>query len=240
MGWGIIGGEDVEFRSGDATVRGHLGRPAAPGRFPAVISLHGRNGPSAGTNRAAERYGDEGFVGLVIDYFSRTNDPPDAEVMRYVADAAAFLRQQEYVDGDRIAVAGYCRGGGLAYLALAHHPWLRGGVIFHGGLFVEQLSESRPEHPFDAVDRIQVPLIILHGAADPAVKPEQVFRVAQRLEEGGKTFALKMYSATRHAFTLPDGGDYNPVAAGDAWGEAIRFLDRYVRAPSAVPVAAPA
>jgi carboxymethylenebutenolidase len=238
MGWGILGGEDVECRSGGVTVRGHLGRPAAPGRFPAVISLHGRSGPSAGTNRAAERYGDAGYVGLAIDYFSRTNDPPDAEVMGYVADAAAFLRGQAYVDGDRIAICGYCGGGGRAYLALAHHPWLRAGVIFHGGLFLDKLTEQRPEHPFDVVDRIQVPLILLHGAADPAVKPEQVFRVVQRLEECGKTFEFKMYSGTRHMFVLPNGTDFNPAASGDAWDESIRFLDRHLRAATPAEVAA--
>jgi carboxymethylenebutenolidase len=238
MGWGILDGEDVEFRSGGATVQAHLGRPAAPGRYPAVISLHGRNGPSPGTRRAAERYGDEGYVGLALNYFSVSDDPADAEVMQYVADAAAFLRTQEYVDGDRIAVCGYCRGGGLAYTALAHHPWLRAGVIFHGGLFVPEINAKRPEHPFDLVDRIQVPLLILHGAADPAVTRDLIFRLVDRLETGGKQYTLKLYNGTRHAFTLPDGGDYNPAAAGDAWAEQIRFLDTHlgIARPAAVGV----
>ena len=45
-----------------------------------------------------------------------------------------------------------------------------------------------------------------------------------------KPFALKVYSGTGHAFTAPDGGAYNPQAASDAWEEAIRFLDRHLRA----------
>jgi len=45
----------------------------------------------------------------------------------------------------------------------------------------------------------------------------------------GKTFELTVYSGTGHAFTLPDGGAYNPVAAANAWDQSIAFLDRYLR-----------
>ena len=226
MGWGILGGEDVEFRSGETTIQAHLGRPAAPGRYPAVIMLHGINGPSPGTRRAAERLGDEGYDGLLINWQSREKDPPDSELMQYIADAAAFLRRQEYVDGDRIAVAGYCRGGGLVYLALEHHPWLRAGIAFHGFPFYRELDAKKPQHPYDLAERIQAPVLILHGAADDRAPAEDVYRMAQRLEALGKTFMLKMYSGTGHAFTTPDAGAYNPVAASDAWEEAIKFLHR--------------
>jgi carboxymethylenebutenolidase len=230
VGWGILGGEDVGFRSGDVTIQAHVGRPAMPGRFPAVIMLHGINGPSAGTRRAAERFGDEGYVGLLVNWQSREKDPPDSELMRYVADAATFLRGQEYVDGERIAVAGYCRGGGLVYLALEHHPWLRAGISFHGFPLYRELDANKPRHPYELAERIQAPVIILHGAADDRAPAEDIYRMAQRLEALGKTFAVKVYSGTGHAFTTPDGNHYNPVAAADSWQEAIGFLNRYVRA----------
>src|SRR4051794_3873535 len=48
MSWGILGGEDVTLRCGDATLQAVLGRPAAPGRYPAVIVFHGTSGLGAG------------------------------------------------------------------------------------------------------------------------------------------------------------------------------------------------
>jgi dienelactone hydrolase len=72
-----------------------------------VITLHGINGPSAGTLRWAERLGDEGYVGLALNWMTVEKDPSDAALMDYVAAAGEFLRCQEYCDGDRIAVAGY-------------------------------------------------------------------------------------------------------------------------------------
>jgi carboxymethylenebutenolidase len=229
MGWGILGGEEAAIRSGAVTLEAHIGRPARAGRFPAVIMLHGINGPAPGTRRAAERFGDEGYVGCLLNWQTVDKDPADSELMRYVADAAEYLRGQEYVDGDRLAVAGYCRGGGLVYLALEHHPWLKAGISYHGFPVYRQLDDKKPQHPYDLADRIQAPLLILHGAADDRSLAADVYRMAERLEELGKAFQLKVYSGTGHAFTTPDGGAYNPVAAADAWQETIAFLDRYLR-----------
>jgi carboxymethylenebutenolidase len=192
--------------------------------------LHGINGPGPGNRRAAERFGDEGYVGMLVNWQSRDKDPPDSELMQYVQDAAVFLREQDYVDADRIGIAGYCRGGGLMFLALEHHPWLRAGLSFHGYAFYQELSDKKPRHPYDLADRIQAPLIMLHGAADDRSPIANMYRLAQRLEELGKEFKLTVYSGTGHAFTLPDGGAYNPAAAADSWERAINFLDQHLRA----------
>lgn len=224
MGWGVLEGEEVSFRSGDVTVNGYVGRPAQPGRFPGVIILHGIGGPGPGTRRLAERLGDEGYVGLLMNWQSRDQDPPDDELMRYVADAASFLRGLDYVDGGRIGVVGFCRGGGLVLLSLAHHPWLKAGVSFHGFPFYRELDARKPQHPYELAERIQSPVLMLHGGRDERSPVENVYRMGQRLEELGKTYALKVYSGAGHVFTLPDGRDYQPMAAADAWKEATTFL----------------
>lgn len=229
MGWGILHTEDVTIHSGDATLTAHLGRPARPGRFPGVVVLHGSSGLGDGMRRAAARYGDAGYVGLMLGWQSYEEDPTDPELVRYVDDAAAYLRGRDDVDPARLAVAGYCRGGTIVYLALGEFPWLRCGVAFHGLPFYRELTRQRPAHAYDSADRIQAPVLILHGAADERAPVEGVYRFAQRLEELGKAYALKVYSGTGHNYTAPDGNAYDPVAAGDAWDEAMRWLDTHVR-----------
>ncbi len=229
MGWSTIRGEAVEFRSCGQTIQAHLGRPAVPGRFPAVIILHGLPGLQPNVKRAAERFGDEGYVGLAINWQSAEPDPPDADQMSYVADAAAYLRGLDCVDGDRIAVAGYCRGGALVILALGTHPWLRAGVSFHGDAFYRQLDAKKPQHPYDLADQFQAPLLILHGGNDRTCEVADMYRLAQRLEELGKPYALKVYGSVGHAFALPEMKAYDPRAGADAWPEAIRFLDQHLK-----------
>ena len=225
MGWGILGGEAVSFRSGDATIRGHLGRPATEGRFPAVILLHGILGLAAGNKRACERFGDEGYVALGIDWKSQEEWPSNSQIMQYIADAVRFLREQPYVDGERIAVGGYCKGGTLAYLALAEFPWLWAGLIYHGTL-AEDSPDRHPQLILDLAPRIQAPMLILHGAADPRSPIRHTFALVQEFERLGKTFEFKVYSGAGHAFALPDGSDYQPAAAADSWAETIAFLGK--------------
>lgn len=229
MGWSILGGEDTQFRSGEVAVRTFISRPALLGRHPAVILLPGILGPSAGTRRASERLAERGYVGQLLDWQSREQNPPDAEIMRYIGDAVEHLGGLDYVDGERIAVAGYCRGGGLALLAVEHHRRLRAAVAMHGFPFYSQLDEKKTDHPYDLAERIQVPLMILHGALDQPSPVANIYRMAQRLDELGKNYYLRVYGGTGHAFTLPDGSQYNPVAAEDAFEGVVWFLDRHLR-----------
>ncbi len=74
MGWGTLRGEAVEFRSCGTTIQAHVGRPAVPGRFPAVIILHGLPGLQPDLERAAERFGE---------YVERGNE---------LSDSAAIVR----------------------------------------------------------------------------------------------------------------------------------------------------
>jgi dienelactone hydrolase len=123
-------------------------------------------------------------------------------------------------------MSGYCKGGGLTYLGVANVPGLAAGVVYHGGLFVQQKSEGFPESPAEAALRIDVPLIILHGMSDPNVSIESVYDLTRRLNEAGKHVELKAYWGTKHAFTLAGGRDYVPEHADDAFREAVLFVRR--------------
>lgn len=226
MGWSIPGGESVGFASGAATVRGHLGRPAAPGRHPAIVLIHGIYGLAAGNKAACERLGAEGYVALGIDWKSHEPEPSNEAILGYVEAAAAWLRNQEYVDPERIAVGGYCKGGMLTYVALGTLGWPWAGVVYHGTL----RGEDGPPRPvLDALAGIQAPLIALHGASDPVSPLANTMTVLGELDRQGKPFQLKVYGGARHAFTLPDGGDYDAAVAADAWEETIRFLNALPR-----------
>lgn len=224
MGWSV--GQEVEFASGGLSIRGHLARPAQPGRFPAVLVFHGRNGPSEAFLRGIDRLGDEGFVALSVHWQTHEADPADEVLMRMLADAAEYLRLQDFVDGSRVGIAGFCRGGGIAILGLGHHPFLRTGVSFHGTGVYPELTERHPRHPVDMAEQLTAPLLILHGMSDPVAPVDSMYGLARRLNEQGKSVQFVTYSGVRHAFTLPGGGDYDPVAAADAWEEAVRFLRR--------------
>ena len=218
---------EVKFAGGGGEQQAWISTPTEPGRYPAIIMFHGRNGVNDAFKDVGVRYAEEGIVGMAVNYFTQSDSPTNVESQQTAAAALAILKADSSVDPNKIVMSGYCKGGGLTYLCMANVPGFAAGVVYHGGLVVQgEKSEGFPEHPQDAALRVEVPFIILHGLSDPGVKIETVFALAQKLNELGKHFELKAYWGTRHAFTLPGGGDYVPEHADDAFREAVLFIRR--------------
>jgi dienelactone hydrolase len=101
----------------------------------------------------------------------------------------------------------YCFGG-TTVLELARSGAEIGGVVsFHGGL-------STPE-PSDA-KKIRAKVLVLHGADDPNVPPQEVAAFEQEMRQTGVDWQLIAYGGAVHAFT-----DWS---AGNVWRDA-RLLE---------------
>jgi carboxymethylenebutenolidase len=224
--------EEVKFRGAGGPIQAWISRPAeSTGRGPGIVLLHGRNGPSDSFKDVAVRFAEEGIVAMAVNYMTHTSDPADPDVLRTIDGARAYLQSEPDVDAMKVVLSGYCKGGGLTYLGLGNRPGFQGGVIWHGGIRVPEVNQAHPEHPGDAAEHIDVPILIIHGASDQAVPISQVYELAQKLNELGKKFELKVYSGTDHAFTLPGGASYIAENADDAFREAVLFIRRQFRVP---------
>ncbi|MEI6361113.1 MAG: dienelactone hydrolase family protein [Actinomycetes bacterium] len=114
-----INGEDVP---------GIIALPAS-GSGPGVIVIQEWWGLVAHVQHLVQRLADEGFVALAVDHYrgAETTEPDEAQKLMLgldiarVADdlaaAAAHLAARDDVEGDSVAVVGFCMGGGLALLA---------------------------------------------------------------------------------------------------------------------------
>ncbi len=214
--------EEAQFPGGGGEIQAWIARPTETGRYPAIALLHGRNGATESFRDVALRFAEEGIVGLAVNYMAHTKDPSPGDMLRSIEGALGFLASQPYVNTGRIAVGGYCKGGGLTYQALASFPGYSAGVIWHGGLSSETV---------EAALRVQAPMLILHGASDTPVPIDQVYDLTKQLNKLGKRFELKVYQGCDHAFTLPGGDRYVAEAADDAFREAVLFLRRVYAIP---------
>ncbi len=104
----------------DREVSGFLSVPEGPGPFPAIVILHGAQGQGAQDFHYAALLRAHGFASLAIDSFTgrgvrRTvEDPTLVSESAMIADAFAGLRAlktDERIDGERIAVLGFSKGG---------------------------------------------------------------------------------------------------------------------------------
>lgn len=232
---GNVTASEIMFDSQAGPIEGWIARPDAAGRYPAIILLSGIGGMLPQYRVVAEQFTEEGIVGVALNWMMREKDPPDPTVLLDLDACARALKTQAFIDPQQLVLSGYCRGGTLALLGLAQLPHFSAGVICHGDPFYVRDAphpfdmglEKRPIEPYALADRLDMPLIFLHGATDTVVPVEQLNRFLARLNELGKSFELKLYSGTGHAFTLfgeAGGRWWHAEHAEDAFRETVLFI----------------
>ncbi|WP_075216061.1 dienelactone hydrolase family protein [Mongoliimonas terrestris] len=195
--------------------------PDGEGLFPAVILLHGSDGPTSGSTWNWSQYLTSlGFATLRIDsYTSRgfqeiyTDQGRVAEFMNVIDTYRALdvLAQDRRIDKNRIAVMGFSRGGiGALYSALARFEEQYGSKT-------AKLAAHLPFYPpcnflLDRdTETTGAPIRAFHGDADdwnPAPRCESYI---ERLQKAGHDAAVTIYPGARHSFDSSSSPAYTVV-----------------------------
>jgi dipeptidyl aminopeptidase/acylaminoacyl peptidase len=191
----------------------------------------------------------QGYVILTPDYrgssgFSRdwstgvhmglgVNDTAD------VAGGADYLKTLDYVDPNRIGVFGLSYGGFLTLQAMNTDPTLwRAGVNVAGvvdwatygagyttprlGTPVQNPEIYRVSAPILHMDKLERPLLVLHGTNDRNVSFADSLRLFDVLIKLGKPFESQIYPGEIHFFR-------RDIVLRDAWRRIEEFFDRTVK-----------
>lgn len=228
----------VEYRDGDVVLEGYLAYEKGKKSLrPGVLVVHEWMGLNDFARRRAEKLADEGYVAFAVDMYGkgvRAKDAAEAAELagKYKTDRQLMrsrilagleaLKARPQVDPRRIAAIGYCFGG-TTVLELARSGAEVGGVVsFHGGL----------DAPIPAVPgQIRAKVLVLHGADDPLVPPEQVSAFESEMRNAGADWQLVSYGGAVHSFTNPEANDrargvaYDERANKRSWKAMEEFLD---------------
>ncbi|HWP62929.1 MAG TPA: S9 family peptidase [Candidatus Binatia bacterium] len=163
-----------------------------------------------------------------------------------VIDAARWLLDQPWCDG-RLAAWGGSYGGYLVLCVLTEEPSLwRAGVDLYGD---SEIAESyrhgdrvgrldlerqmgRPDDPEAAeryrrgspvyrAERIEAPILLLHGRKDKRVVPLMTEKMVEALEIEGKHYEVHWYDEEGHGWEKRE-------TRRDAFGRILAFLRRHV------------
>ncbi len=188
-----LDGEHWTYQEAGKIVRGILVQPPGQGPFPAVIVSHGLGGSASSFGLAkAREFARWGMVAIAPDYthsatevagHRRPGGPTadgfgaSTENLRRARTCVALLRRMPEVAASRMFAYGHSMGG-FVTIALAAHEPLAAAAITGSGI--------APRAGFPAPDpetasRIRVPFLIIHGARDTTVRPEQSEALAQIL-----------------------------------------------------------
>jgi len=226
----------ITYPSHGEPVRAYQCLPGVIGPWPAVIVLHGANGPGVDSppfHTIAEGLAAEGFAALYVDYFCRTPPPSkegfkpfSAEINRawpvfleVAGDAITYLGTVPGVDGKRVGLLGYSLGGYVSLALGAQDDRPRAIVEYYGGL----------PTPFSRRAGQLPPVLVLHGDADSTVPVAEAYALERYASAAGgqKTVEMQIYKGAEHSFNF-QGRHYDPEAAKDAEARTLAFLRRWL------------
>jgi carboxymethylenebutenolidase len=218
--------------------------PAGESPHPGVIVLHESFGLNDDIRRIAARFAEAGYAALAPDLYSHGTrivclsrvmvDMMSGDVAREIADIHAArdsLAARVEVDAQRIAVAGFCQGGGFALIA-GTRPGFCAAAVNYG-----TVPANRSD--LDGV----CPVVAGYGGRDRLVGRKMAERLERHLSALGVPHDVKTYDGAGHSFfsrvdgwqgwlarvPTPMAVGYDEGAAEDGWRRMLAFFDEHVR-----------
>jgi dienelactone hydrolase len=199
-------------------VWGYLEVPATPPPWPAVVMLHSASGPGSQDWHYAEALRAAGFAVLAVDSFgprgvTRTVDDQtlvsEASMLADAFAARAALAADPRIDGGRIALLGFSKGGIAAlYGALEEIRAAYGAEPFAAHVAYYPWCGLRPLE----LATTGAPVLVQMGDNDDVAPVELCRDLFARIRQAAPDapLTLAVYAGARHAFD-------HPSLAGLAW-----------------------
>lgn len=155
-----------------------------------------------------------------------------------------------FIDSDRIIMLGYSRGGLMTYLAISKSTKIKAACVVGGVTDIIQLYNEREQGmknvlieliggtPTDKEaeykkrsvyywpEKINAPVLILHGEDDWRVQKSQAEKIANKLNELGKHYELVIYPKGSHGLT---------ENKNDRDRRILEWFEKYILTPPSPP-----
>jgi len=222
----------VPSPQGNGSIKGYLVRPAAAGKYAAVLVVHENRGLNPHIEDVARRLGTANFMAFAPDGLTSVGGFPGddeqggklfsqvdrAKMTEDFVAAANWLKARPDSTG-RLGVVGFCYGGGIANtLAVRMGPDLQAAMPFYGGA------------PADAdVPKIKAAVLAHHGEGDTRLAAgwpayDAALTAAKVPHEG------YIYPGANHGFHNDSSAvRYNEAAAKLAWQRTIAWFNKYLK-----------
>jgi carboxymethylenebutenolidase len=238
---GLVAGE-VKIPVSDGQMPGYRARPASGKRFPIVLVVQEIFGVHEYIQDVCRRFAKLGYLAVAPELYARQGDVsrmtdmsevmkvvakvPDSQVLSDLDAAASWASKSEPGDANKLGITGFCWGGRIVWLYVAHNPKLRAGVAWYGRL-VSKTSELQPKNPIDVVKELKAPVLGLYGGKDTGIPLESIEQMRDALKKAGKTAEIIVYPDAGHAFHADYRPSYRAEAAADGWGKLQAWFKKY-------------
>ena len=240
--------DNVMIAEGGEALPAYVARPAARGRYPAIIVVSEVFGVHEYIRDVCRRFAKLGYVAIAPAFFFRA-DPANTlatltdfgaiqkivatahngQVMGDVSATLDWLQSQAFVDKKRLAINGFCWGGAVVWMSVDRFPALKAGVAWYGRLSPPApgtfMSDDQRKWPLQITSELHTPVLGLYGGKDQGIPPADIDKMRAALLAAGQTEdQLIVYPDAQHGFHADYRSSYNKTAAEDGWARALEFL----------------
>jgi carboxymethylenebutenolidase len=224
----------------------YVARPSSAGRKGAIIVVSEIFGIHDYIKDVCRRFAREGYVAIAPDYFDRAGDPAPmtdfnaiiqivntanyTQVMGDTSGAIDWLREQSFVNGEKIGITGFCWGGTAVWMAAAHLTHIKAGVAWYGrladpGAGAPGAEPGRP-WPYDIAAEVAAPVLGLHAGNDRGISQQSVenMRAALSAADNPTGSEIIVYPNVEHGFHADYRDSYNAEAAADGWARCLAWF----------------
>ena len=204
-------------------------KPVGNGRFPGVLMIPGYQRTALDLISLGVGLAREGFAGVAVSQpsFGRSQGKADYVgpfTLKVLTTGYQNLKRESYVDPNRMGIYGYSRGGMAASLLAVKLKDVR-AVVLGAGIYdfqkahdevkIEGIRKNmetetgmtetavRERSSIFQMEKLNCPVLILHGEKDENVPVSQAYLLRDRLTHLKKDFEIKLYPDKAHSI----GGD---------------------------------
>ncbi len=216
-------------------------RPDDNKAHPGVILIHEIFGVNEHIKDVARRFANEGYTVYAPDLFAYSPNLPrdrddlagmraawasisDEQLIADLQEVFSVARRSDKVKPKAIGTIGFCMGGAIAFMFACRTPLLAWVTSFYGRIYYQDITEFKPRHPISYTGGLHCPFLGLYAGIDELITEEQIHFFQKKLVDLGKTFRLKTYPSSKHAFFNDQREFYHQEAATDAWQHTLAFI----------------
>jgi carboxymethylenebutenolidase len=232
-------GEWVTVKNGDREVKCFITYPEVKDKATAVIVIHEIFGLSDWVRGVTDQLAEAGYIAISPDLLSGTAPGgggtaelggmdnvrkaimslPANQITADLNAVADYVKKLPSCNG-KLAVSGFCWGGGQSFRYATNNKELKAAFVFYG---------TAPESEADLA-RINCPVYGFYGENDNRVNAT-IPRTTEAMKKAGKTFEPVIYQGAGHGFMRagedPAGNEANKKAREDAWKRLKDLLKKF-------------
>ena len=202
-------GEWVDIKSGDRTIKAFVVYPERKDKTPTVLVIQEIFGVTDWLRSLCDELAENGVIAIAPDFLngqkfedadaaSKAVSTVTQDQVKVVLDATSDYALKIPACNGTLAVCGFCRGGGWAFMYGNVNPKLKAVYSFYG---------APPQAP-DQVANIRCPVYGFYGENDERVNA-MIPKAEELMKAGDKKYEPVIYKGAGHGF-MRSGEPANP------------------------------